>query len=121
MINKLLQKLGYIKLDKFRDLDTNPFTEEELSYMLVSLLGDEDDELGEKEEQKIFSEAKKVEGLVEYLRRTATKDVKRYFGVPTPHEQLIIRGSFARTLYLKSKIMSGGVKKVSKMDGIRNT
>lgn len=118
----ILKKLGYIKtsnVEGFRDLRKNPFSEEELSFLLVELLGDMDIKIDEKVEQKMFEEISEVEGFTEYLRITANKDIQRYFGATTPQEQLIIRGSFSRTNYLKTKITSKGKTEKSNLEGLR--
>lgn len=114
MIEKILNKLGYFKevsSSNLRDLEMNPLTEEELSYMLVNLLGDMDTYMDPEAEQKIFADLKRVDGFVEYLKIAAMNDMKRHFGAATPKEQDIIRGSFARTNYLKIRIMNEGEKK----------
>lgn len=121
MINWIAEKLGYIKKDKidgFRNLSTNPFSEEELSFMLATLLKDEED-FNDEEEKKIFKRVKEVEGFVEYLRNSAHKDMVRYFGATNPEEQLIIRGAFARTNYLKARISSDDKEKKTKLEGVR--
>lgn len=122
MLEKILDKLGWVRKDKvagFRDLSSNPFTEEELSFMLAGLLDDATEDLSDKVQEKMFTELQAITGLVDYLRRSANKDMVRYFGALTPQEQLIIRGAFARTNYLKSKIISGGKVSKPKIDGLR--
>ena len=122
MFDKILNKIGLVRksrLKKFRDLSSDPFTEQELGYLLAETLSGIEFESDSEAEEKLFSEAKKVEGLVEYLKEAAAKDMQRYFGASTPQEQLIIRGSFARTNYLKSRIISGGKKEKTKLEGLR--
>lgn len=119
MLNWIANKLGYIlksKVADFRDLKKQPFTENELSLMLAEILLDADDGFTGEAEEKIFAQVRNVDGLIPYLRETANRDMRRYFGAATASEQLIIRGSYARTNYLKAKI--SGEKK-SKIEGIK--
>ena len=107
MFNKLLNRFGYVKKggnntgNKVGDL-----TEEELTIMLVKLWDYEDEDVDEKEEEIIFKSLKQVEGFVQFLKSTANRDIKRYFLATTPSEQLMIRGSFSRTNYLRTKIVN---------------
>lgn len=123
MLKKILGKIGYIpriEVEGYRNLKEQPFTEEELSFMLSEMFDGEESSFSNKEEIRIFNEAKKIEGLVAYLKATAMKDMMRYFGAQTPQEQLIIRGSFARTNYIKSRIISADKpQKENKLEGIR--
>ena len=79
------------------------YTEDELARMLAEKLGVQD-EIDPEYEKKILADLKGTDGLVQYLRETAARDKDRYFGAATKEEQLIIRGAFARTMYLKAKI-----------------
>lgn len=97
IIDKILNRFGYSK-------QHTDFTEDELALMMAQKLNDITDEIDAEYEKKIFSELKNTDGLVQYLREAANRDIKRYFGAATKEEQLIIRGSFARTSYLKTKI-----------------
>ncbi len=71
----------------------------------------------EKRDKILFKELKGVEGLVEYLRETAARDIQRYFEAATKEEQLMIRGTYARTMYLMKRIKDGGIKK-TKIDEV---
>jgi len=122
MLDKILNKIGLVRksiIGKYRDLEKEPFTEQELSFMLAEILGNDPWEFNEAEEERMFSEAKKVDGLIEYLKTTAINDKNRYFGASTPQEQLVIRGSFARTNYIKGRIINAGKNKDTKIKGIR--
>lgn len=114
-INKLMGFIGYTQTNLIKDkidwaefeaVDTyrDAMTEDELAYMLAEKLGIQDD-IDSDYEKKIFADLKGTEGLVQYLREAAARDKDRYFGAGTKEEQLIIRGAFARTMYLKGKIM----------------
>lgn len=116
MIERLLRKLGYIRseyaicdCELYTEIDKNQLSEDELSLMLAKKLGILD-EIDPEYEKKIFADLKGTDGLVAYLREAAARDKDRYFGAATPSEQLIIRGSFARTMYLKTKIMQADVE-----------
>lgn len=123
-IDKLLNKLGLVRISyigKFRDLSAEPFKAEELSLMLATLIGDTESDISPEEEQAVFAAAKNVEGLTEYLRKSAARDMARYFGAASAQEQFIIRGAFSRTNYLRTKILAGGKPTGSKLPGIRYT
>ncbi len=93
----ILDKIGYVQ-------NINDYSEDELALALAIKLG-EQDEIDDDYEKKIFKDLKGTDGLVKYLREAAAKDIKRYFGATTPTEQNLIRGAFARTMYLKSRVM----------------
>lgn len=80
------------------------YSEDALALALATKLGVLD-EIDAEYEKKIFADLKGTDGLVAYLREAAARDVQRYFGAGSPSEQNIIRGSFARTMYLKARIM----------------
>lgn len=95
-------------------------TEDELSFELAKRLGVLD-EIDRDYERKIFADLKGTDGLVQYLRQSAARDKDRYFGATTKEEQLVIRGAFARTMYLKGKIMKADEPiptKELKIDGV---
>lgn len=118
MIKQFLEKFGYVKLT--RDLTKEPFSVEELSYMLEKSTTEVDSEFSKQEEERLFKELKNIEGFVEYLKSAAKNDKDRYFGATTPFEQLVIRGSYARTNYLATRIMNADKeKKEVKLEGVR--
>lgn len=86
-----------------QDIKVNTLDENELATLLAKKLGVLDD-IDDEYEKKIFKDLKGTDGLVAYLREAAARDVQRYFGAASIQEQSIIRGSFARTMYLKTKI-----------------
>lgn len=111
MLDHILEKFGYIRKERAWLYVEEPvwdgpveFTEDELALMLAEKLGVQDN-IDEKYEKKIFADLKNTDGLVQYLREAAARDKDRYFGAATPAEQQLIRGAFARTMFLKAKIM----------------
>lgn len=104
--------------DRQKELDT--YTEDELAFALARKLGILDD-IDSEYEKKIFADLKGTDGLVAYLRESAARDKDRYFGAATPAEQMMIRGSFSRTMYLKGKIMRAGedAKPQTKVEGVK--
>lgn len=118
MIEKLLKKFGYSK--STRDLTKEPFTVEELSYMLERATTNVEADFPKKEEERLFKELKAIDGFVEWLKSAAKNDKDRYFGATTPFEQLVIRGSYARTNYIATRIINADKeKKEVKLDGVR--
>lgn len=117
MIERLLNHFGYIHEKAVRHSE---FTEDELALMLAQKLGVLD-EIDTEYEKKIFASLKGTDGLVAYLREAAARDKDRYFGAASKEEQLVIRGAFARTMYLKARIMGVDeeVGKKTRVDGIK--
>lgn len=118
MFEYILNKFGYSK--KVRDLTKEPFTVEELSYMLERATTKVESDFSKQEEERLFKELKTIEGFVEWLKSAAKNDKDRYFGATTPFEQLVIRGSYARTNYIAARIINADKeKKEFKLDGVR--
>ena len=118
MIEQIFNKFGYSK--KVRDLTKEPFSVEELSLMLEKATNEVDADFPKEEEKRLFNELKNVEGFVVWLKNAAKNDKDRYFGAQTPMEQLVIRGSYARTNYIAARIInSGDENKEVKLDGVR--
>lgn len=117
MFGKLLAKIGLYTKEQLRlkifdaelavleeqDFAELNYDEDTLSLMLAEKLGVQD-EIDSDYEKKIFLDLKGTDGLVQYLREAAARDKDRYFGAASKEEQLVIRGAFARTMYLKAKI-----------------
>lgn len=110
MIERILGKFGYIqkfmletRIEWEKNKAIGELTEDELALMLAFKLGTQD-AIDPEYESKIFADLKGTDGLVQYLREAAARDKDRYFGCTTKEEQLIVRGAFARTMYLKAKI-----------------
>ncbi len=103
MIKNFLTKLGYVQRD------INDYSEDELALALANKLGVQD-EIDTEYEKKIFQDLKGTDGLVKYLREAGARDINRYFAAATPAEQSLIRGAFARTMYLKGRIMGADTK-----------
>jgi len=105
MIDKIFNKLGYYKLKEVRDLTKKPFTEYELSSMYLDTLGDLTDFVhNEKEETKMFNDVKGISGFAEYLRAMSAYDVRRYFSAENDKQRDLIKGLFARAIYLRSRL-----------------
>lgn len=77
-------------------------TEEDLVQLLVETV--ESERRNKLEDGLLFDELKKVEGFQEYLSNTLAADKDRYFGAGSPMEQLLVKGAYNRTLYLRSKL-----------------
>lgn len=83
------------------------YSPEELASMLAESLGDINTLSipDEKEEAKIYKELNAVEGIIDILRDTMVKDIRRYFAAQTEKERDIIRGAFSRTAHWMTKIL----------------
>ena len=114
IFEKILKFFGLIQIDRawtvvedIPYIDYTDYTEDALALMLAEKLGVQD-EIDLEYEKKILADLKGTDGLIQYLREAAARDKDRYFGAATKEEQLIIRGAFARTMYLKAKISGSG-------------
>ena len=113
MIQKLLERFGYVKKDAL--------TEELLGYLYAKKLGD----IGEysiepKQEKELFDKLKKVEGFADYLRATSAKDIQRYFMAIGDTHRSEVKGAFSRTLHLKNKLTGKEhTETVTKLKGLR--
>jgi len=87
------------------------FTNEQLFGLVAERLGDTDslNLVNEEEEQKVYHALASVDGLVDVLRDTMVKDMRRYFAIPNgpdgDRDREVIRGGFARTAHWMAKIM----------------
>lgn len=97
MIEKFLHKLGY--------LHKSELTEEFLCLELGKFVGDPTDNTIEKEqEEEVFRDLARIDGFKNYLKNTMARDMQRDFGA-TPDQRQMIHGAFARTAYMKGKIL----------------
>lgn len=114
MIEKLLNKLGYVK---------KPENEEEVLNLALDSIGDFTDlKLDKKFEKEVFDNVAGIDGVKEYLRDTIAQDVKRYFKASTDSERDQVRGAYSRTLYLRSLIIDPAKidkKGIAKLPGKR--
>lgn len=93
------------------------YTEEQLMSMLGRNFIGVDTASDEKRDLILFKELKGIEGFVEYLRETAARDIQRYFEAATKEEQLMIRGTYARTMYLMNMVKNEG-KRITKIEEV---
>lgn len=89
-------------------------TEDDICQLLVDKVSME--RFSTDEEDIMWDELKKIEGFQSYLTNTMVKDKDRYFGATTPMEQLMTKGAFNRTMYIRSKLRE---KKEVKLDNPR--
>lgn len=54
------------------------------------------EEVDKKEEQRIFTELNKIDGLSEYLRTVMSRDLRLHFSCPKDQQDLV-RGGYYRT------------------------
>ena len=99
MIESLLNRFGYYKA-----VTTGPYTEGDLEVLLLESYDDIiDDGIEKAEEEVILKQVGDVEGFVQYMRKMANNDMRRYFAAVTDKDRDVIRGAFARTVYLKNR------------------
>lgn len=71
---------------------------------MAKLIGDPTEyTIEKKQEEAFFNDLSRVDGVREFLKATMAKDMQRDFGA-TPDQRQIIRGAFARTAYIKSRL-----------------
>lgn len=100
MIKKILRRLGYIH--------ESELTEDFLCGEIARMVGDPTEyTLEKKQEDLFFKDLSRVEGVQEYLRATMARDMQRDFAA-TNEQRPIIRGAFARTAYLRSRLSKSG-------------
>lgn len=97
MIQQLLSRFGYLHESKI--------TENYLGKRYGELIGDVNNYGIEKEmEGELFNDLSVVNGIKEYLDATMANDMQRYFAATDEKQRDIVRGAFARTAYLKSRL-----------------
>lgn len=94
MIDSILKRFGYSKA----------LTNAQMIEMIARELGTTDGPMDREREDSIMKDMNQVDGLADYLREIAALDKDRYFAASTPQEQLIARGAFIRTVWLRSKV-----------------
>lgn len=87
-------------------------TVDELCQELASRLFEPSSQVEKEQEEKLFESLKHIEGLQEYLKDTANRDIQRYFGAADDKERNLTRGAFARTAYFLSRIRQAGQDKL---------
>lgn len=73
-----------------------------------------------QEDELLFEDLRKIEGFSEYLTNTLASDKDRYFSAGSPMEQLMVKGAYNRTLYLRSKLRDRKLDKEVKLDSPRH-
>lgn len=118
MIEKILNKFGYSKV--VRDLNVDPFTEEEICKMFTEIVGDfHDYGIVKKDELKMFSDLANIDGFKDYLRLTSARDIQRYFGATDKSTQDIVKGAVSRTSFFMSMLKGRVESKSTKLGDLR--
>lgn len=68
-----------------------------------------EDIIDKEEENRIFADIAKIEGVHEYFRLLMSRDMKIHFQSQNPKEQDLARGAFFRTEWLSKKIKSNSL------------
>ena len=74
-----------------------------------------DDGIDPKIEKQLFKDLAGIDGFHDYLSQALAKDIKTYFQA-SPGAQLMIKGAFNRTLYLKKKLKEVGITATKKQN-----
>jgi len=82
----------------------NITTEQLEQELLIRYNSLEETNIDKKEEDFIYKKLKQIDGLSQYLTRVANQDVVKYFSATTDEQRALLKGSFARTLYIKNKL-----------------
>jgi hypothetical protein len=93
----ILERLGYIKKERI----TLDYINEEYGR----LIGNPTDYSISKElDQEFYDNLRRIDGVRDYFKATAAKDMLRYFQATGAEEQSVVRGAFARTMYILGKL-----------------
>jgi hypothetical protein len=113
MIEKILNKFGYIKKENI--------SEKEIMLLFSEIIGDVNDYKIEKEsETNLFEELSVVQDFKEYLQATSAKDIQRYFAAHGDTDtQNLIRGAMSRTSYFLAMLKKDKIKKDTKLKNLR--
>jgi hypothetical protein len=119
MIEKILNKFGYSKV--VRDLEKEPFTEQEICELFSSIIGDVyETTFPKQDELKLFADLAAVDGYKEFLRAASAKDLQRYFAAHGDiHTQDLVRGAMTRNTYLLSVMKEKSAPKETKLTSLR--
>ena len=80
-------------------------TESETLLEFAEFFGDISEYKMDKEiELEMFDKLKKVENFNEYLRSAIARDMQRYFAATDDVQRNLIKGTIARTSYLKGRM-----------------
>lgn len=97
-MEKILNKFGYYK-------HIQKFTEEEICSMFAETIGDVSEYvIKAKDEIVLFNKLSEIEGLNDWLRATAAKDIQRYFAAEDEMVRRVVKGAVARIAYIRSKL-----------------
>lgn len=96
VVKVVLHKLGYTHQSEI--------TEDYLCYELAKYIGDPNEyTIDQKLEEEFFNGLARVNYVNEYFKSMMAKDMQRDFGSADDSRQMI-RGAYARTAYLKSRM-----------------
>lgn len=101
MTNKILELLGLVRIKDVRDLEKQPYTDNELDVMNVDLAFSRAEGWDKDKYHTMLDLLKKNREFAQFLDWTFAEDVKRSFNV-TDAERLTVRGAASRTRYLRS-------------------
>lgn len=119
MIEKILNRLGYYKQDSVRNLESNPFTQEEILSLYVDTVDSLDNVFDEIEEKKIMSQLKHVDGFMQWINFVVENDIKNHFSAINDNQRQYIRGMMQRLLDIKKRLVNSDKVIKTKISGIR--
>jgi hypothetical protein len=112
MIKNFLRKLGYIHKSELTDQVILEILSESIGF-------DPTYDFPKDVERKMFEDLSAVDGLHDYLRYTASKDMQRHFSAEDDRQRDTIHGAFLRTVYLKTQVSKPKDNKVTKIPSLR--
>lgn len=115
MIKKIIDTLN-----KFGFVHKSQIDEDYIIAQYTNTIGDPTQySIDKKFDKEIFENLDKVEGIRDYLKSVAAKDMIRYFQAKDNEERLVIRGGFARTVYFLSRLRKIHEPKDTKIKDLR--
>lgn len=110
MIDKILNKFGYVKKDSEKDIYLK-FAEE---------IGDlRQYEVNPKYEKMLFEQIATLDGAEDYFKATIAQDMQRHFAAQEDISRSMIRGAMSRTAYYVSLLRPKKAEPKTKIDNLR--
>jgi len=106
-MDKILSILGLTRISTVRDLNKEPFTEDEFDSMYVEIAHKRAENFDKDKYDLMIDLLRKNPEFAQFLDWTIDQDVLRSFNV-TDAERQVVRGAVSRTRYLRSLCLPEG-------------